>query len=246
MQVPPVIVVRGIRKTQGIEDLIDEGIAELEQACDYIISARIAVERAQKRHQTGNLYRTRIDVRLPGRVQVVVKRWSRGLRKNAANLVDLEEQLAVTGEVQPKKLLVAPRRLVRRKAERQEPVTAMIRRAFSDARLELEEAVEKQRGDIKRPAQLDQTAVVERILRDQGYGFLRTLDGQEVYFHRNSVLHHHWPKLKVGAAVRYAVETGQKGLQATTVEPVQVRGAAEQHEVLHELPAVTAPRRKRR
>jgi len=245
MQVPPDIVIRGIQRTPAIEGLIDQGIAGLEQACDYIISARIAVERAQKRHRVGNLYRTRIDVRLPGRTEVIVKRWSKGLKKNARMLADAEEQLAFSGEVQPKKLDVVPRRLVRRKAVREEPVIAMLRRAFDAARLELESVVERQRGDVKRPAQQGQTAIIERIRRDEGYGFLRTLDGEEVYFHQNSVLHGHWKRLKVGAAVRYAAEIGEKGLQATTVEPVQVRGALEAHDELHELPSV-APRRKRR
>ena len=245
MQISPIVVVRGVRRTQGIKNLVDEGIAELEQVCDYIISTRIAVERAQKRHQVGNLYRIRIDVRLPGRTEVIVKRWSRGIKKTAAELADAEEQLALRGEVEPKKLDVVPRRLVRRKTVREEPIVKMIRRAFSAARLELESVVERQRGEVKRPAQLDMTAIVERIVRNEGYGFLRTLDGQEVYFHRNSVLHDHWPKLKVGVAVRYVAEVGEKGLQATTVEPVQVRGAVEQHDELHELPSV-APARKRR
>ncbi len=243
MQVPPDIVLRGIRRSPAIERIIDEGIAGLEQVANHIVSARIAVERAQKRHQTGNLYRTSIDVRLPGRTQVVVKRWSKGIKKTAGTLADVEDQLALSGEVHPKKLTTVPRRLGRRQAVREEPIAAMLRRAFAAARIELESVVEKQRGEVKTPAQQDLTAVVERIVRDDGYGFLRTLDGQEVYFHQNSVLHGHWNKLRVGTTVRYAAETGEKGLQATTVQPVQVRGAVEAHDELHELPSV-APKRK--
>ncbi len=247
MQVPPEVVVRGIQRTPALVGLIEEGIAGLEQACDYIISVRIAVDRAQRRHRVGNLYRTRIDVRLPGR-EMVVKRWSKGSKKDASMLADVEEELASSGEIepQPRKLGPLPRRATRPRSGRQEPVVAMLRRGFDAARLELASIVERQRGEVKRPAQQEQTAIVERILRDEGYGFLRSLNGQEIYFHRNSVLHGHWNGLKVGAAVRYVGEVGEKGLQATTVEPVQVRGAIEEHDALHELPAVIARRKRSR
>jgi cold shock CspA family protein len=78
-------------------------------------------------------------------------------------------------------------------------------------------------------------AMVEKIFREQQYGFLRSLDGQSVYFNRNSVLHNHWQNLKVGTAVRYTQEMGDEGLQASTVEPVEIRGAAEMHDSLHDL-----------
>jgi hypothetical protein len=54
---------------------------------------------------------------------------------------------------------------------------------------QLKELVERQRGEVKEHPQQQAMALVEKLFPDQEYGFLRTLDGREVYFHSNSVLH---------------------------------------------------------
>jgi cold shock CspA family protein len=115
---------------------------------------------------------------------------------------------------------------------------ALIRRTFDSARRQLEKETEKQRGEEKTSAQLQTQAVVEKIFRDEGYGFLRSLDGQQVYFHQNSVLHDHWNTMTAGAIVRYVPELGEKGLQASTVEMVNKPGVAEMHNELHDLPII--------
>jgi cold shock CspA family protein len=43
---------------------------------------------------------------------------------------------------------------------------------------------------------------------------------EEVYFHRNSVLHGEFDRLAIGMGVRYTAEVGEKGLQATSVQIV--------------------------
>ena len=43
-------------------------------------------------------------------------------------------------------------------------------------------------------------------------------DGQEIYFHRNSVLDDDYSRLAVGSRVTYAEEMGEKGPQASTVK----------------------------
>ena len=53
--------------------------------------------------------------------------------------------------------------------------------------------------------------------RTQGYGFLETPGGREIYFHKNSVLDGGFGRLKIGTAVRFAEEEGEKGPQASTV-----------------------------
>ena len=58
---------------------------------------------------------------------------------------------------------------------------------------------------------------VVRLFLAEGYGFLQTADGREVYFHENSVLNGAFGKLEVGAQVRFAEEPGEKGPQASTV-----------------------------
>jgi len=59
---------------------------------------------------------------------------------------------------------------------------------------------------------------VLRMFRDRGYGFLEGIDGREIYFHQNSVLHGRFHALQIGSQVRYAEEDGEKGPQASTVE----------------------------
>lgn len=61
-------------------------------------------------------------------------------------------------------------------------------------------------------------ARVVRLFPWEGYGFLQTDDGREIYFHRNSVLHSGFDRLEVGTEVRYAEEEGDNGPQATTIE----------------------------
>jgi cold shock CspA family protein len=50
------------------------------------------------------------------------------------------------------------------------------------------------------------------------FGFLESNDGQEVYFHRNSVLGDGFSRLRVGSRVTFAEEIGEKGAQATTIK----------------------------
>ena len=59
-------------------------------------------------------------------------------------------------------------------------------------------------------------ARVARIFYHDGYGFLETPDGQDVYFHENSVLDG-FGKLEVGNKVVYSVEMGDKGPQASSL-----------------------------
>ena len=50
------------------------------------------------------------------------------------------------------------------------------------------------------------------------FGFLRSSNGEEIYFHRNSVLDGAFSELAVGSRVVFTDEIGEKGPQATTVK----------------------------
>jgi len=236
MEVPPEIVLKNVKMTSEIDKLLNRGIAKLEQTCNYITNTHITLEREQGRHQTGNPYRMLIDIRIPNRAAIVVSRSSKAAKSKLEGLTGTPARLGIDVELEkgadkqvdlPKKLKV-----------REEPLQALIRRAFDSARRQLEKEVEKQRGEEKTSAQLQTQAVVEKIFRDEGYGFLRSLDGQQIYFHQNSVLHDHWNSLNAGAIVRYVPELGEKGLQASTVEMVNKPGVAEMHNELHDLPTI--------
>jgi cold shock CspA family protein len=104
-----------------------------------------------------------------------------------------------------------------------EDLYVAIRDAFDAARRRLEDYARRQRGDVK----LHETAPHARVLRlfpEEGYGFLETSDGGEVYFHRNSVLPPGFDHLEIGTEVRFAEEQGEQGPQASTVAIMGIKG----------------------
>jgi cold shock CspA family protein len=106
------------------------------------------------------------------------------------------------------------------KGDLHKPLDFIIRDAFQAARQQLVELTERQRGQVKKHAAQQANALVARIFEDRGYGFLETIDGREIYFHRNSVVNRNFERLKRGTAVRYVEEQGEKGPQASTVHLV--------------------------
>ncbi len=107
------------------------------------------------------------------------------------------------------------------KGDMHDPLDIVIKHAFTAAARQLRKLTQQQRGDVKSHPDQQVTAVVHRLYPEEGYGFLRTVDTQEeIYFHRNSVLHHDFDRLRVGMGVRYTAVPGEKGLQATSVQVV--------------------------
>lgn len=107
------------------------------------------------------------------------------------------------------------RREPRARGPRQD-VHSAVDEAFDIARRQLREFARKQRGDVKNH-DLPPHARVIKLFRDEGYGFLETEDGREIYFHENSVQEGDFDDLDVGTEVRYAEAHGDKGPQASTV-----------------------------
>jgi len=101
-------------------------------------------------------------------------------------------------------------------------VAAEIRWAFDVAARKLRELMEKQRGDIKYHEYQNVQGVIEHIMTGDGIGFIRTNDGREIFFHRNSVLHTPFENLRIGMGVRFTEEMGEKGPQATSVQVVNI------------------------
>jgi cold shock CspA family protein len=103
-----------------------------------------------------------------------------------------------------------------------ENVYLAVRDAFRAARRLLQDQIRVRTGRVKAHAEAPR-ARVARILREEGYGFLETADGKEVYFHRNSVAGGAFARLEVGDEVRYREEEGERGPQATFVRPAPRR-----------------------
>ena len=58
---------------------------------------------------------------------------------------------------------------------------------------------------------------IKRIARDRGFGFIRTSDGQEIFFHRTGLQQIAFEGLHEGTSVEFDVERGEKGPRATNV-----------------------------
>ena len=58
---------------------------------------------------------------------------------------------------------------------------------------------------------------ITRVVRDRGFGFIRSTDGQEVFFHRSGLQQMDFDSLKEGATVEFEVEQSEKGPRATNV-----------------------------
>jgi len=98
-----------------------------------------------------------------------------------------------------------------------EDLTIAIRNAFDAMRRRLEDYVRLQRGDIKTHEEPLLNGRVTKLFPQEGYGFLETSDGREIYFHSHSVLEPGFERLTIGTEVRFVEEYGQKGAQASTV-----------------------------
>lgn len=107
------------------------------------------------------------------------------------------------------------------------PLDAVIRDAFSKMERQLKEQTRQQREAEKsqiNTSPQDTTALVTKLFREDGYGFIKALDGEEIYFHRNSVIHDDFDRLEVGTGVRYVASEGEQGPQASTVQIVDKVG----------------------
>lgn len=102
------------------------------------------------------------------------------------------------------------------KREPDEDLHAAIVNSFDIAQRRLKEYAEKSRGDVKTHFEKP-LAKVARIFPEEGYGFLVTPEGREVYFHRNAVLDGKFAALTVGTAVTFIEQPGDEGAQASSV-----------------------------
>lgn len=100
----------------------------------------------------------------------------------------------------------------------------VLKEVFDVAGRKLKAVAEKQRGDTKKHPQQETRAFVSKLFPEEGYGFIKDLDGREIYFHKNSVLHDEFDRLDVGTGVHYAEEPGEEGPQASTVQIVDKPG----------------------
>ncbi|MGD0697154.1 MAG: cold shock domain-containing protein [Terriglobia bacterium] len=60
---------------------------------------------------------------------------------------------------------------------------------------------------------------IKRVIRDRGFGFIRSADGQEIFFHRSGLQGLSFDAIKEGDSVEFELERGEKGPRAVNVRP---------------------------
>ena len=107
--------------------------------------------------------------------------------------------------------------------ERHSDLLFAINDAFKRARRQLQDHARRMEGKVKSH---EGQAIGTVVRLDPGgeFGFLRSNDGGEIYFHRNSFLGGEFSELAVGSRVVFVDEIGEKGPQATTVKPLGKHG----------------------
>ncbi len=95
-----------------------------------------------------------------------------------------------------------------------------IRAAFFSMDIELKKYREKRASTEIRIPPVPRRGVVYKLFPQEGYGFILQEGGGEVYFHRNALHDMTFEDLQDGMEVAFNVEEGEKGPQATTVNPV--------------------------
>jgi ribosomal subunit interface protein len=115
--------------------------------------------------------------------------------------------------------LTVPGAELRVDRQENEEMAVAIREALDAAKRQLQDHARLHRHDTKLHEPQPRGRVTE-ICPAEGYGFLETPDGREIYFHENSVLGPGFEGLGIGTEVRFVEELGEKGPQASTVEMV--------------------------
>ena len=109
-----------------------------------------------------------------------------------------------------------------------EDVFVALRDSFNAVRRQLEDHVRHLRG-AEKPHTPRAMGRVTQIFPLQGYGFLETPDGREIYFHQHALSENDFRMVDVGSTVRFSVEEGDEGPQAAHVQLVHPHSHAARH-----------------
>lgn len=106
-----------------------------------------------------------------------------------------------------------------------EDVFVALRDSFLAARRRLEDHVRHLRGAEKLHAPRAEGRIAQ-IFPLQGYGFIESPDGREVYFHKNAMSENDFRMIEIGTPVHFSEEEGDEGPQAAHVQVVHPHGHA--------------------
>ena len=100
--------------------------------------------------------------------------------------------------------------------DRHEDVYVALRDAFDAAKRQLDDYSRRLRGDTKNHSQ-EHTGLVARLVPEEGYGFIRRADGDELYFNSDNLVNIHFDQLQEGHEVKFIEEMAAEGPQAKRV-----------------------------
>lgn len=197
MNIPLQVTFRNMKHSEAVDAYIREEVAKLEEFFDQIIGCHVVVEIPHQHHDRGNPFHIRINLEVPGSDLVVNQQpnlHGHGVDVGAERLF---KELELEGRLKDAYVALSD--------------------AFKTARRQLQDYVRRHRDEVKIHQETPEARVV-RLFNKEGYGFLQTLDGREIYFHRHSVLNDGFDQLDIGTMVLYAEERGEMGPQASTVK----------------------------
>lgn len=118
-----------------------------------------------------------------------------------------------------------PRRQVLTARKEDKTFEEALRAAFEAVAIEIAKFREKRATKVVRTKPVPPLrGVVSKIFAKKGYGFILPEGGGEVYFHKHALHGLSFDDLEDGTEVTFNVEHGEKGLQATTVNPLSPIG----------------------
>ena len=199
MILPLQITFRNMASSEAVKGWIQKEADKLNEFHGKITGCRVVVELPNRRRKAGNLYHVRVDLTVPGGEMVV---------KRQPNL------RALPGRVKKG----AAKRLEVRVPHKD--LRQAINDAFGAMRRRLQVYSTRRRRDVK-THEAPPLARVARLFPEEGYGFLETAEGREIYFHKNSVLNNGFDRLAPGLRVSFTEEKGDHGPQASTVRMVR-------------------------
>jgi cold shock CspA family protein len=193
--------------SEVIEAHIRDAALKLESFYGEIMGCRVLVEAPHQHHRKGKQYHVRLTLTVPGG-ELVIKRAPKLIIDTPLRYQKVPDDL----ELQESRELS--------KYAAHEDIQVAVRDAFDAARRKLQDYARRRRGVLKFH-EGQPHARVSKLFPNEGFGFLETADGREIYFHENSVLESKFGGLQIGTEVHFAEEIGEKGPQATTVALVR-------------------------
>jgi len=137
-------------------------------------------------------------------------------RHHTGNLYDVHIDMRVPGD----EIVVSREPHHAREKFTDPDVGIAVRNAFKAAERRLLDYKRKQRGEVKVHAEAF-AGQVSQLDPDEDHGFILTHEGSQLYFHRNSLIHRDFDRLKVGDKVHFVETDGDTGPIASKVWRVE-------------------------